>query len=117
MAEPSISSDDSDLVAAELLGDVIFGFGRALLSARPEDIEELEELGCCCEGLVRAREERRGDMSADELQRLGFAAKESVIDLRKPCEVPGPWIHGFLPLQPLSNGVSNVPWGSIEGNL
>ena len=75
LAEPSTSSDDSDLVAAELLGDVIFGFGRALLSARPEDIEELEELGCCCEGLVRAREERRGDMSENELQKLRFAGK------------------------------------------
>ena len=87
LAEPSTSSDESDLVAAELLGDVIFGFNRALLSARPEDIEELEELGCCCEGLVRAREERRGDMLENELQKLKFAAKESVTDFRELCEV------------------------------
>lgn len=52
----------------ELLCEVEIWFERALRSARPEEMEDEEELLCCgTEGVgcvMRARDERRGDMVA-----------------------------------------------------
>lgn len=66
LAGASGSSEDCDRAATELRGEGNLFCGRALRSARPEEIEDEEELVCCgADGIgcmVRARDERRGDM-------------------------------------------------------
>ena len=65
---PSGSSDDCDRAVTELLCESEIWFERALRSAWPEETEDEEELVCCgTEGVgcvMRARDERRGDMVA-----------------------------------------------------
>ena len=65
---PSGSSDDCDRAVTELLCEVDIWFERALRSAWPEETEDEEELVCDgTEGMgcvMRARDERRGDMVA-----------------------------------------------------
>ena len=65
---PSGSSDDCDRAATELLCEGGSRFELVLRGARPEEIEDDEELDCWgMEGVgcvVRARDERRGDMAA-----------------------------------------------------
>lgn len=66
MTGASGSSEDCDRAATELRGEGgLFG-GRTLRSARLEEMEDDDELVCCCADGVgcagRARDERRGDM-------------------------------------------------------
>ena len=67
VARVSGSSEDCDRAAIELRGEGSLFWERTLRSARPEEIEDEEELLCCCADgvgcLVRARDERRGDMT------------------------------------------------------
>ena len=68
LAGASGSSDDCDRAATELCrGEGSLFCGWTLRSARPEDIDEEEELVCCgADGVscvARARDERRGDMT------------------------------------------------------
>jgi len=67
LAEASRSSEDCDRATMELRREDDFWSGPALRIARPEFIEEGEESECWgLEGVgcvVRAREERRGDMT------------------------------------------------------
>ena len=67
VAGASGSSEDCDRAATELRGDGSLFCERTLRSALPEEMEDEEELVCCCaEGVgcvVRARDERRGDMT------------------------------------------------------
>lgn len=70
LACASGSSEDGDRAATELRGEGSLFCGRVLRSARPEEIED-EELVCCgADGVgcvVRARDERRGDMTSSWL--------------------------------------------------
>ena len=77
-AAPSTTSEESDLSATELRGEVVFCMERALRSARPEETEEVEELDCCCgEGLgfEVARNDRREDMLVRECYRGAIMLK------------------------------------------
>lgn len=68
LAGASGSSEDCDRAATELRGEGGLFCRRTLRSARLEEIEDEEELVCCgADGVgcvVRARDERRGDMSS-----------------------------------------------------
>lgn len=67
LAGASGSSKDCDRAATELRGEGGLFCGRTLRPARPEEIEDEEELLCSgADGMgcvVRARDERRGDMT------------------------------------------------------
>ena len=70
LAEPSTSSEDSDRRATELRGEIVLCVERPLRSARPEEIEEVEELDCCCEeglGFEVARKDRLDDIMQSRL--------------------------------------------------
>lgn len=68
LAGASGSSEDCDRAATELRGEGSLFCGRAPRSTRPEEIEDEEDLVCCgADGVgcvVRARDERRGDMKS-----------------------------------------------------
>ena len=114
-AEPSTSSDDSERGGMELPGDRFFGLDRALLAARPEEIEELEEFDCCCdEGLgceVRAREERRGDIAGFGLprSRKSYSSGAIVSLILLGCQQSESMALG--PCHPLEQAWANVPSG------
>lgn len=81
LAETSGSSDDCDRTATEFRCEDDFWSGPALWLARPEVMEDEEELvSWGPEGVVwvvRAREERRGDMTGLWLTRAAEAWYES----------------------------------------
>ena len=68
LAGASRSSEDCDRAATELRGEGSLFWGGALRSARPEEIEDEDEMVCCgADGVgcvVRARDERRGDITS-----------------------------------------------------
>ena len=65
----STASEDNDRRVTGLGGETVLSDGRALRSARPEEIEELDDLDCCCEeglGFEVARNDRREDICYGE---------------------------------------------------